>query len=484
MRPRRRRTLGCLAASSTCLAIAVWKRPTGTAAGADGTAVVVVAPPKPPPGTAEDWQRSTQGCLPDEFATRNGERQYSDIPIFSAKEVPADLKQGGDAWSKRPFILRGHEDVLRLQSQLSRSTMLQAASRTDVPVSYGYSWSITANGGSGPQQASLSEYLGSIMRQEWYDGSDRLEPAYAFHRGADGFEQAGLSLPGEDHVPAFIRDWNATAFAVDKAAGRLVLLGGAGSAVGWHRHGASVQMLVHGLKRWFLYPLGDYPPGDGPGGGNSASDWLRVVYPTLPERRRPIEFIQQPGDVVYIPDGWYHAVINLADCVASTVQNLDHQPEMQERFKRISFAYTEKLQQVQGGPEFLEQVAEEAREHIRKHPENNLHARKALFYALCRTQPEEAIDVLLEGVRRDPFHVPTQFELASWLENRAKEGDEIALKAFERAMQEWRPYLEKNTRSLKALWILDRYSSLVGDKTAAARYHSRLVELHNHGIDR
>ena len=63
----------------------------------------------------------------------------------------------------------------------------------------------------------------------------------------------------------------------------------------------------------------------------------------------------------------------------------------------------------------------------------------------------EAVRVILEGVKRDPFHVPLQFELAAWLEARAKDGDESALRAFRECMRTWEPYLKKNVRNQKAL---------------------------------
>ena len=36
--------------------------------------------------------------------------------------------------------------------------------------------------------------------------------------------------------------------------------------------------------------------------------WYLEVYPHLAPHERPIEVVQQAGEVVYIPSGWWHQV--------------------------------------------------------------------------------------------------------------------------------------------------------------------------------
>ncbi len=42
-------------------------------------------------------------------------------------------------------------------------------------------------------------------------------------------------------------------------------------------------------------------------------EWVRDVYPTLPPALRPIEFIQEAGDVVVLPSWWAHATVSVGD---------------------------------------------------------------------------------------------------------------------------------------------------------------------------
>lgn len=39
--------------------------------------------------------------------------------------------------------------------------------------------------------------------------------------------------------------------------------------------------------------------------------WFLEILPQLKEEERPIEFVQHPGETVFIPRGWWHCVLNL-----------------------------------------------------------------------------------------------------------------------------------------------------------------------------
>lgn len=89
---------------------------------------------------------------------------------------------------------------------------------------------------------------------------------------------------------------------------------------------------VRGRKKWIFYPRGVSPPGvmSSPDGADvtipiSLGEWLLTFWKfhldcrnDPDESRRPLEIIAYPGDVLFVPHGYWHMVINLDDCIALT----------------------------------------------------------------------------------------------------------------------------------------------------------------------
>uniref|UniRef100_A0A8C6ZN21 Jumonji domain containing 8 n=1 Tax=Nothoprocta perdicaria TaxID=30464 RepID=A0A8C6ZN21_NOTPE len=85
-------------------------------------------------------------------------------------------------------------------------------------------------------------------------------------------------------------------------------IAGSGSGVPFHWHGPGYSEVIYGRKRWFLYPP-DKAPHFHP--NETTLAWLRDTYPSLPPEERPLECTIRPGEVLYFPDRWWHATLNL-----------------------------------------------------------------------------------------------------------------------------------------------------------------------------
>ena len=78
--------------------------------------------------------------------------------------------------------------------------------------------------------------------------------------------------------------------------------------VPFHFHGAGFAETAVGRKRWFFYKPGDQPDFDP---DKSTVQWFFEQYASLPPNRRPMECILDPLDVIYFPDRWWHATLNV-----------------------------------------------------------------------------------------------------------------------------------------------------------------------------
>ena len=92
-------------------------------------------------------------------------------------------------------------------------------------------------------------------------------------------------------------------------------LGSAGSGAPMHYHSHAYNVLVYGRKRWVVLP-----PRHALFSKQHIANWLETEYKALREDGAAMECIQEPGDVLYIPEGWAHGVLNLDDSIGFSVE--------------------------------------------------------------------------------------------------------------------------------------------------------------------
>ncbi|KAJ3106057.1 hypothetical protein HDU97_007060 [Phlyctochytrium planicorne] len=165
-----------------------------------------------------------------------------------------------------------------------------------------------------------------------FDGSygEKIPELTSYYKIPRFFEEDFLSVLG-DRRPPF----------------RWVVAGPSRSGATWHVdpfYTSAWNALVKGRKRWCLYPPTFPPPGllfDKQGRGFKAPialHWFLEVYPQIPLEFKPIEVIQEPGDVIFVPAGWWHAVLNLDEVNIAVTQNFVGEANLEKVLAEIAIA--------------------------------------------------------------------------------------------------------------------------------------------------
>ena len=103
---------------------------------------------------------------------------------------------------------------------------------------------------------------------------------------------------------------------------RWLLIGGARSGQSWHKdpNGTSAwNLTLRGRKRWLFFPPNVTPPGVFPSADGrdfvtpyALAEWGRDFYAEACRTPGFVEAETGPGDVTFVPRGWWHMVLNVA----------------------------------------------------------------------------------------------------------------------------------------------------------------------------
>jgi hypothetical protein len=109
--------------------------------------------------------------------------------------------------------------------------------------------------------------------------------------------------------------------------------------------------VLQGRKRWLLYPPDVDPPGvpveddSDDGVDYDAPEPIKYMleeYPKALATKPPMEIIMEPGDLIYVPSGWWHMVLNTEDCIAVT-QNFCGTPNFDWVFNDMKLPSNRKI---------------------------------------------------------------------------------------------------------------------------------------------
>jgi hypothetical protein len=135
----------------------------------------------------------------------------------------------------------------------------------------------------------------------------------------------------DDYVvpPYFRTDYFSLLGKKDRPSYRWMLMGPPRSGSTFHKDPNSTSAwngLISGLKLWIMYPPDCPPPAVFPSKDEAevttpvtVTEWMLRFYKEVKKGPvKPIECLQRPGDLIFIPNGWWHQVLNIEECIAVT----------------------------------------------------------------------------------------------------------------------------------------------------------------------
>eukprot|EP00898_Chlorokybus_atmophyticus_P007500 jgi/Chlat1/7751/Chrsp66S07229 len=169
----------------------------------------------------------------------------------------------------------------------------------------------------------------SLTLADYYAYADEVceeRPLYLFDkRFADKVPQFGKDYP----VPEYFREDLFSVLGSKRPDYRWLIIGPKGSGSSFHVDPNSTSAwnaVISGRKKWIMYPPGTVPPGVHPSKDGadvatpvSITEWFMNFYDQTKKMDvKPVECVCEAGEVVFVPRGWWHTVVNLEASVAVT----------------------------------------------------------------------------------------------------------------------------------------------------------------------
>lgn len=172
----------------------------------------------------------------------------------------------------------------------------------------------------GPVEMKLEDYF------RYSDQTREERPLYLFD---PKFVEKVPLLGKEYKVPEYFREDLFSVLGEERPDYRWIIVGPTGSGSSFHIDPNSTSAwnaVIKGSKKWVLFPPDVIPPGvhPSPDGAEvmcpvSIIEWFMNFYGATKDwKKRPIECVCKAGEVIFVPNGWWHLVINLEESIAIT----------------------------------------------------------------------------------------------------------------------------------------------------------------------
>eukprot|EP00756_Hemistasia_phaeocysticola_P056589 Hpha_TRINITY_DN3288_c0_g1::TRINITY_DN3288_c0_g1_i1::g.186083::m.186083 len=262
------------------------------------------------------------GWLEDEVAENDlaGCRFASvDVGGLTAESFETDLRH------RAPLLLRGSVSLEMLREDTRTRTRTAALFRKTSP-------------GLRLRTRTVNSVEGRALRSERGDreAADLIEYLDTLNESALEFSVSGHHFA--DVLRSARRGWPEPALSEAFGTADASTLGiwppWAGAPV--HAHEETYFALLHGAKLWLLWPpgaleaLSPFPDPLWPLQAKPATLLGRIEE--LPPAAQPMRCLQRAGEIMYLPDFWWHATINVGETLGFGQQKLSPSLDVVERY--------------------------------------------------------------------------------------------------------------------------------------------------------
>eukprot|EP00435_Cladocopium_sp_Y103_P069051 s176_g32.t1 len=193
----------------------------------------------------------------------------------------------------------------------------------------------------------------------------------------------------------------------------VVSTGPGGNGVAFHKHGTAWLALQQGQKRWWLYPPRGPPAAAYDAVALCPAAKLPEVVLRLPVEDRPVEIVQRPGDVVFVPALWWHATYDDEPTLGIGSQFSMAEVDIlqcQERHPESAFAQYHAACELHKGEEHRARVLFEAA--IEGEPLNFYYAtNQVLFYLNMVFHPRPTLEIIQRLMKRIQRRLDTRRQM-------------------------------------------------------------------------
>ena len=211
---------------------------------------------------------------------------------------------------------------IRTKKMWSLNTLARKYSKTLVKT--GDSNTLTKNRGSGQTTMTLKKFIKELRRSvnpTSPSSFNQNKEIFAFERNPILFNRAPELIKSANAIGArFLKIVNRTNSTLSDW---YISIGNKNAGVHAHHHLDGWTYMFQGSKRWFFWP----PFGSLPAFTHVArfpiKEWYyKFVYPKLEHEEMPIECAVLQNDFLYVPEGHWHATINLSPIVVAIASQL------------------------------------------------------------------------------------------------------------------------------------------------------------------